>query len=144
MDREGFQRYMPMAVIGVIVIVVLAVVFILIQSGGDGTEQAASATTSAPSALSGDAAEIAQQRGLTPDDITAALKTYVPSGGRDDYVMFASGGHSGQVFVIGMPSMRLLKTIAVRQAQFHRQDGCLPSCVANIKLNLTDFPLTHR
>ena len=27
--------------------------------------------------------------------------------------MFASGGHAGQVFVIGMPSMRMLKTIAV-------------------------------
>ncbi len=27
--------------------------------------------------------------------------------------MFSSGGHAGQIFVIGMPSMRLLKTIAV-------------------------------
>jgi len=57
--------------------------------------------------------EIAQARGLTPKDVEAALKTYIPSGKYDDYVMFASGGHSGQVFVIGVPSMRLLKTIAV-------------------------------
>jgi nitrous-oxide reductase len=28
-------------------------------------------------------------------------------------MLFASGGHSGQVHVIGVPSMRLLKTIAV-------------------------------
>jgi nitrous-oxide reductase len=28
-------------------------------------------------------------------------------------MLFASGGHSGQVHVIGLPSMRLLKTIAV-------------------------------
>ena len=28
-------------------------------------------------------------------------------------MIFASGGHSGQVHVIGVPSMRLLKTIAV-------------------------------
>ena len=27
--------------------------------------------------------------------------------------MFASGGHSGQVYVIGMPSMRIIKKIAV-------------------------------
>ena len=31
----------------------------------------------------------------------------------DDYYMFASGGHSGQMLVIGVPSMRLLKTIPV-------------------------------
>ena len=27
--------------------------------------------------------------------------------------MFASGGHGGQVYVIGMPSMRIIKQIAV-------------------------------
>ena len=37
----------------------------------------------------------------------------MPPGGRDEYLLFASGGHSGQVHVIGVPSMRLLKTIAV-------------------------------
>jgi nitrous-oxide reductase len=63
--------------------------------------------------MSEDAGAIAEARGLTPADVVAALKTYVPSGGRDDYVMFASGGHSGQILVIGMPSMRLLKVIAV-------------------------------
>ncbi|OGE20698.1 MAG: cytochrome C [Candidatus Dadabacteria bacterium RIFCSPHIGHO2_12_FULL_53_21] len=57
--------------------------------------------------------EIAVARGLSPKDVIAALKTYIPSGKYDDYVMFASGGHSGQVFVIGVPSMRLLKAIAV-------------------------------
>jgi len=65
------------------------------------------------SGVSGSASEIADERGLTEADIEAALKTYVPSGGRDDYIMFASGGHSGQVFVIGIPSMRILKSIAV-------------------------------
>ncbi len=63
--------------------------------------------------LSGDAAAIAQERSLSPDDITAALKTYLPTGVHDDYVIFASGGHSGQMLVIGVPSMRLLKLIAV-------------------------------
>ncbi|MEZ4666316.1 MAG: Sec-dependent nitrous-oxide reductase [Anaerolineae bacterium] len=56
---------------------------------------------------------VAQERGLTEADIRAAVTTYTPSGALDPYVMFASGGHSGQMFVIGMPSMRLLRTIAV-------------------------------
>jgi nitrous-oxide reductase len=57
--------------------------------------------------------QIAQERGLTPEDVAAALKTYVPSGKYDEFIMFASGGHSGQVLVVGVPSMRLLKVIAV-------------------------------
>lgn len=57
--------------------------------------------------------EIVQERGLTPDDIKAALSTYTPTGRHDEYVMFTSGGHSGQVIVVGMPSMRILKVIAV-------------------------------
>jgi nitrous-oxide reductase len=63
--------------------------------------------------VSGSVQDVADERGLTEADLIAAAKTFVPSGGRDDYVMFASGGHSGQVFAIGIPSMRLLKSIAV-------------------------------
>jgi nitrous-oxide reductase len=59
------------------------------------------------------AEDIANARGLTPQDMTAALKTYVPSGKLDEYYIFASGGHGGQVLVIGVPSMRLLKVIGV-------------------------------
>jgi nitrous-oxide reductase len=74
-----------------------------------------SETTKGPSVSVGsaDVDQIIQQRDLTPDDVYAAVKTYVPTGRYDDYVMFASGGHSGQMFVIGVPSMRLLKTIGV-------------------------------
>lgn len=57
--------------------------------------------------------QLMEQRGLSEEDVTAALKTYQPTGGRDDYLLFASGGHSGQVMVIGLPSMRILKVIAV-------------------------------
>ena len=60
-----------------------------------------------------DIKEIADLRGLTPEDIEAAVKTYHPSGMHDEYIMMSSGGHSGQIHVIGIPSMRLLKTIAV-------------------------------
>ena len=56
---------------------------------------------------------VAQSRNLSPEDAARALKTFVPPGGRDEYLLFASGGHSGQIHVIGVPSMRLLKTIAV-------------------------------
>ncbi|MGE0709933.1 MAG: Sec-dependent nitrous-oxide reductase [Planctomycetota bacterium] len=63
--------------------------------------------------MGADLDKISQERGLSPDDVRAALKTYVPTGKLDEYVMLASGGHSGQLFVIGLPSMRLLKTVAV-------------------------------
>jgi nitrous-oxide reductase len=56
---------------------------------------------------------VASERGLSPADIRAALMTYTPSGILDEYMMFASGGHSGNVIAIGMPSMRILKNIAV-------------------------------
>jgi nitrous-oxide reductase len=52
-------------------------------------------------------------RKLTESDVEAALKTFVPTGKKDDYMIFASGGQSGQVLAIGVPSMRLLKLIGV-------------------------------
>ena len=54
---------------------------------------------------------IAEQRGLTPDDAVRAVKTFVPPGSHDEYMLFASGGHSGQLHVIGVPSMRLLRNM---------------------------------
>ncbi|HEY6556878.1 MAG TPA: Sec-dependent nitrous-oxide reductase [Polyangiaceae bacterium] len=57
--------------------------------------------------------ELMQSRGLSEADVEAALKTYVPTGKREDYIIFASGGQSGQVLVMGVPSMRLLKVIGV-------------------------------
>jgi len=63
--------------------------------------------------VSEDPVEIARARGLSPADVVAAVKTYQPTGTYDEYIMFASGGHSGQVLVIGIPSMRLLKVIGV-------------------------------
>lgn len=69
------------------------------------------ASTSAWSAKSLD--QVMKDRGLTQKDILAAAKTYTPTGGRDEYLAFASGGQSGHVIVYGIPSMRILKYIAV-------------------------------
>ncbi len=43
----------------------------------------------------------------------AAVKTYVAPGDMDEFYLFSSGGHSGQVYVYGVPSMRHLSTIPV-------------------------------
>jgi nitrous-oxide reductase len=43
----------------------------------------------------------------------AALRTYVSPGDLDKYYLFKSGGHSGQVYVYGVPSMRHICTIPV-------------------------------
>jgi len=60
-----------------------------------------------------DVEAVAKERGLSTADLMAAAKTFMPSGELDEYLMFASGGHAGQVFVVGLPSMRLLRSIAV-------------------------------
>ena len=44
---------------------------------------------------------------------SAAEKVYVKPGEHDKYYAFLSGGHSGQVFVYGLPSCRYITTIPV-------------------------------
>ena len=113
MQNGKLQKYLPMGVAAIIVIAVLVVVLIIIQRPDEGTVAEPTSVASSVVGLSGDIEAIAQARGLTPDDVSAALKTYVPTGQHDDYVMFSSGGHAGQVFVIGLPSMRILRSIGV-------------------------------
>ncbi len=57
--------------------------------------------------------DLMKARNLSEADVEAALKTYVPTGKMDEYYIFASGGQSGNIDVIGVPSMRLLKVIGV-------------------------------
>ncbi|MCP3906285.1 MAG: Sec-dependent nitrous-oxide reductase [Planctomycetes bacterium] len=96
---------------------ILMIGFLLLPGCGggesDGGDAKPVARTTNGNGLGGDAAQVAKDRDLTPDDVVAALKTYMPTGRHDPYIMFASGGHSGQVFVIGVPSMRLLRVIGV-------------------------------
>jgi nitrous-oxide reductase len=85
-------------------------VWLLRPERGDAPAQAASsAPASAPTSLD----QIIQARGLTPDEAAAALKTFVPPGKTDEFVMVTSGGHRGSVMLYGLPSMRLLKEVPV-------------------------------
>jgi nitrous-oxide reductase len=61
----------------------------------------------------GELEKVMKKRGLTENDVIRAAKTYNPTGGRDEFVVFSSGGQSGQMIVYGVPSMRILKYIAV-------------------------------
>jgi nitrous-oxide reductase len=53
------------------------------------------------------------QNGQLADARVAAQRTYVPEGQLDQYYLFYGGGHSGNVFVAGIPSMRHIMTIPV-------------------------------
>jgi len=62
----------------------------------------------APSAPKG-----SKKTGTVSDAATAAMKVYVAPGDLDEYYLFASGGHSGQIYVYGLPSGRHISTIPV-------------------------------
>ncbi|MDP2312895.1 MAG: Sec-dependent nitrous-oxide reductase [Pseudomonadota bacterium] len=76
-------------------------------------ENAGQASTSGAGPLGGTLQAIMTERGLKEEDILAAAKTYTPSGKLDEYVIMASGGHGGNLIAIGVPSMRILKYVAV-------------------------------
>lgn len=55
-------------------------------------------------------ADFGQHQTQPAEDIRSkAEKVFVPYGEHDDYYLFSSGGHSGQLFVYGIPSMRKLE-----------------------------------
>lgn len=101
---RSWMRYL---IAGVALIAIIAIVVIVRNAR----------QSALPAGLPSDALALARERGLTPDDVYAALATYVPGGKPDEYVMFASGGHGGSVIAIGIPSMRILKVIAVFQPE---------------------------
>ena len=81
--------------------------------GALGACSSGSQTTTASGGTSQTLSELMKARNLNEADVQAALKTYTPTGRMDEYLTFASGGHGGQVIVIGVPSMRILKYIGV-------------------------------
>ena len=96
-----------------VLLVLVVVASIAMACGGGDEETPTPESVSMEGGLPASAMEIASARGLTPDDINAALKTFVPSGKMDEYMLFLSGGHSGNVIAVGVPSMRIMKNIAV-------------------------------
>jgi nitrous-oxide reductase len=56
---------------------------------------------------------IALEHNLNPEEARVALETFTPPGRYDELTMFTSGGHSGSIYVIGVPSLRMLKEIPV-------------------------------
>ncbi len=97
----------------VVLLVVVMVASIAAACGGGDKETPTPEAINVEGGMPASAMEIAAARGLTPDDINAALKTFVPSGKMDEYMLFLSGGHSGNVIAVGVPSMRIMKNIAV-------------------------------
>ncbi len=69
--------------------------------------------TVASATVGGELQKVMKERGLTEVDVIRAAKTYNPTGGRDEFIVFSSGGQSGQMIVYGVPTMRILKYIAV-------------------------------
>nr|WP_238482008.1 Sec-dependent nitrous-oxide reductase [Pinisolibacter aquiterrae] len=57
--------------------------------------------------------DVMKRRGLSQKDLLAAAKTYTPTGGRDEFLVFSSSGQAGQIMVYGIPSMRILKYVSV-------------------------------
>ena len=102
------KRSILYAVIAVLLVAVIALAVVQFTGGSGGGEENADTGS-----MTGDVAALIAERGFTTDNVVAALKTYMPSGQYDPFIMFASGGHSGQVHVIGLPSMRILRTIGV-------------------------------
>ena len=57
--------------------------------------------------------ELLKARGLSEADAVAALKTYTPTGKKDEYLLFASAVHSCNRIVMGAPCMRIRKDVGV-------------------------------
>ena len=102
------DRYAGLLAVGFTILVIFALII------WPGIWRNAGSSAQKPSVgLPADAATLANERGLNSDDIYAALKTYMPTGQLDPYIMIASGGQSGQMLAIGIPSMRILRMIGV-------------------------------
>ncbi|UCH28989.1 MAG: hypothetical protein JSV06_12045 [Myxococcales bacterium] len=87
----------------------IGVLLFAVASAGCAPQQAAQVSQAPASST----ADLMKQRGLNEADVSAALQTYMPTGKKDDYITFASGGHGGNMIVIGVPSMRILKYVGV-------------------------------
>lgn len=96
----------------------IAAIAILFTGCGKETPPAAPGIGTGTVSVTGAGNDIAKERGLTPEEVEAALKTYPRPGKHDDeFIAFLSGGHAGTVIAVGLPSCRILKEIPVYSAQ---------------------------
>jgi nitrous-oxide reductase len=95
--------------IGAVSALVIGALLTALIALGCGPQQAAQVSQAPASST----ADLMKLRGLSEADVSAALQTYMPTGKKDDYITFASGGHGGNMIVIGVPSMRILKYVGV-------------------------------
>lgn len=47
--------------------------------------------------------QVMARRGLTQQDLVAAAKTYTPTGGRDEFIVFSSGGNRARSWSTACP-----------------------------------------
>ncbi|MFI5301009.1 MAG: Sec-dependent nitrous-oxide reductase [Polyangiales bacterium] len=94
-------------------IAVVALGVAVAAAGCENKHESASQAAAGKLGASASVRDLMKARGLNEADVEAALKTYVPGGKHDEYLIFASGGQSGNVIVLGVPSMRQLKVISV-------------------------------
>ncbi len=57
--------------------------------------------------------DVKKERGLDDANVLAAVKTFMPRGGRDEYFSFVGAGNAGSMIVYGIPSMRIYKYVGV-------------------------------
>ncbi len=57
--------------------------------------------------------DVKKERGLNDANVLAAVKTFMPRGGRDEYLSFIASGNAGIMIVYGVPSMRIYKYVGV-------------------------------
>lgn len=81
---------------------------LLLSCGGAGGQSGG-----AGGGAAGSLEETALARNLSPEEAEGALLTYTAPGKFDEFTMVTSGGHSGSIYLIGIPSMRMLKEIPV-------------------------------
>jgi nitrous-oxide reductase len=86
---------------------VLASVVVLGACGGGPPDGTTAGATVAP------LESVALAHNLSPDEAQVALETFTPPGRYDEFTMITSGGHSGSIYVIGVPSLRMIKEIPV-------------------------------
>ncbi len=61
--------------------------------------------------------DVVKRRGLTEDDVLAAVKTYTPDKIADEAITFNSGGQEGNLPSYVVPSMRMVKYVPINTRQ---------------------------